>query len=552
MSFFSSQARAASTNASRQLEGCAIDGVPFVRLHHADDHMRGVVSRLGEQLITVGTLNLKVFNENAEFDLLFGRKIPLEDDHVGKFLLSGRVAVSFEAMREANPNNRQLLNAMDAMEKAIVQKFTGQGSHIQKIGVIIRLAGRAESQLEHVDGRCSDAGASTTKSILIPLRTQRSTLFVDARTDAALLSGKIACPLMFCGDVTEHDADKCVHNGYCSSGTPDGDIVSMTVFASISFDESLDRQRHSYAKATEEIGCIPNAVISSAIRIPPVKNCVVCSRDIVNRNLACIRVCVACNGREQHGIHVICDACNRWPCDAMPKESVDKLKKDSDRSSILSYIYRSQYDEFGNGRRCEHPTAVWQPLDIRHRIRLYFNDEEIRHSARWILRLHVLNVLDAVQNSEYATLSVLELAASLLGSCSRRRWLVKLVLSFACIYLVQSDDDTSDALFFNVDAMDEYIQGRKARLNALVDLCSSPTALDYEMFGRPLMCALSTQESEVSTRCSCVNLRDRPCSSGFDVLPKLRGDGQITNPKYSMMVNNMKSKYEVKSGTAII
>ena len=123
--------------------------------------MRGVVSRLGEQLITAGTLNLKVFNENAEFDLLFGRKIPLEDDHVGKFLLSGRVAVSFEAMREANPNNRQLLNAMDAMEKAIVQKFTGQGSHIQKIGVIIRLAGRAESQLEHVVGRCSDNKVDT-------------------------------------------------------------------------------------------------------------------------------------------------------------------------------------------------------------------------------------------------------------------------------------------------------------------------------------------------------------------------------------------------------
>ena len=546
MSFFSSQARAASTNASRQLEGCAIDGVPFVRLHHADDHMRGVVSRLGEQLITVGTLNLKVFNENAEFDLLFGRKIPLEDDHVGKFLLSGRVAVSFEAMREANPNNRQLLNAMDAMEKAIVQKFTGQGSHIQKIGVIIRLAGRAESQLEHVDGRCSDAGASTTKSILIPLRTQRSTLFVDARTDAALLSGKIACPLMFCGDVTEHDADKCVHNGYCSSGTPDGDIVSMTVFASISFDESLDRQRHSYAKATEEIGCIPNAVISTAIRIPPVKNCVVCSRDIVNRNLACIRVCVACNGREQHGIHVICDACNRWPCDAMPKESVDKLKNDSDRSSILSlYIF------------IDHSTMSLVMVDVVNTRRQSGNllTSAIESACTSTTRKFD-TVLDGYCVSMFSTyltrFKTLELAASLLGSCSRRRWLVKLVLSFACIYLVQSDDDTSDALFFNVDAMDEYIQGRKARLNALVDLCSSPTALDYEMFGRPLMCALSTQESEVSTRCSCVNLRDRPCSSGFDVLPKLRGDGQITNPKYSMMVNNMKSKYEVKSGTAII
>ena len=498
------------------------------------------------------TLNLKIFNDTIEFDLLFGRRIPLEDDHEGKLLLSGRVAVSFESMRDANSGNERLLTAMDDMEKVIALKFTDQGSHIQKIGVIIRPAGRAESQLEHVDGQCSDAGASTTKSILIPLRPQRSTLFVCARTDADLLSGKIACPMMVCGDVTEHDADKCVHNGYCSSNTPDGDVVSLTVFASISFAQNLDRQRHSYAKSTEEIGCIPNAVISTALTIPPVKNCVVCSRDIINRNLACLRVCIACNGRETLGFHVVCDACNHWPCEAMPKASVDMLKESSERSCILNYIYRSQFDEYGNGRRCEHPTAVRLPLDIRHTIRLYFDDDEIRKSARWVLRLHVLNQLEAQPDSPYATLSILDFIDTLLGSCWRRRWLVKLVLAFVCIYYVQTEEDTSDALFFNNDAMLQYIRGRKSRLSALVDLITSPTAVDYEMFGQPFMSALSTQDTVLTTRCSCVDLRGRACASRFDDVPVLQIDRPINNPSYSLMITQLKSKYEVKSGNVRI
>ena len=126
------------------------------------------------------------------------------------------------------------------------------------------------------------------------------------------------------------------------------------------------------------------------------------------------------------------------------------------------------------------------------------------------------------------------------------------MLAFVCIYYVQTEEDTSDALFFNNDAMLQYIRGRKSRLSALVDLITSPTAVDYEMFGQPFMSALSTQDTVVTTRCSCVDLRGRACASRFDDEPVLQIDRPINNPSYSLMITQLKSKYEVKSGNVRI
>jgi hypothetical protein len=272
--FFQSQLREPTSTASLQFCAAQHEGVPFLTVHRGDESLRQLMIDLDSVIMVNGTLNPSVFNEGLEYDLLFGRRIPMEGDHEGIELRSGRLGVSFEALLEANRVNVNLNRAVTRVKKHIEHTFGESEGHVDKIGLVIRPCGRVEAQLEHVDGRCSDAGVSNTKSVLIPVRPQRSTLFVGARTATELMSGSLTCPYLEPGDAVELDADKCVHQGYCSRRSPIGDMVSICVFASVLYSRGRSRRSSSYAKETAQIGCTPHDVLKHGVPVPPVISCV--------------------------------------------------------------------------------------------------------------------------------------------------------------------------------------------------------------------------------------------------------------------------------------
>ena len=542
-SFFDYQARTPTTAMSQKFAKSETDGVPFFMVHRSDDDLAQLLQNLDNQLMENGTIRLDIFNEELEYDLLFGRKIPVDGDNQGKRLLSGRVGVSFDSLRRSNSRKQKLKQSLKDVE-AYVRKRFGDGGDIDKIGFVLRPAGRAEAQLEHVDGNCSNAGKSTTKSVLIPLRRQRSTLFAGARSEEEIMNGAIACPLLERGDVIELDSDKCVHLGYCSGSTPAEDIVSVVIFASISFSTERSSKQGAYVDSSERIGCLPNDVMSTTLSTPPVLKCVCCSRDIIHRRLTKILACALCTQSEPSKLHVVCDACTRWPCDALSSEKLSCLTSGaSSSSSLLAFIHRSLVDDYGTTRFCVHPSASRIPIDGRMVIRLYFSDDELFRAARWIIMLHTFNVLDASVVGHYDE-SVMSFVTRVLGSCDRLLWLTRIMLTFMGIYVMTTHDNCDEGLCFNVDAIDGYIASRKASLRSLITFCAHPTLAHYQVLGQPLEAVLR-RNSELKTRCTCPDHETVGCLTKIDSAPRLPTSAQV-DPRYNQYANALRNEYEMK------
>ena len=550
--FFNSQLTTPTSTASLAFGEAQHEGVPFVLIHRGDATLRQLVTALDILVMNEGTLDQSIFNDLLEYDLLFGRRIPVEGDHEGIVLRSGRVGVSFQSLREANSKNLALTTALGDLETHVQSTFGEGTARLDKIGLVIRPCGRVEAQLEHVDGKCSDAGKSRSKSVLIPLRQQRSTLFVGARTLSEIMSGCLSCPYLEPGDAASLDADKCVHQGYCSGRTPIGDMFSLCIFASLMYSRARSHKSSTYAKEIDQIGCLPHDVMKHGVPVPPVVSCVCCDRDIVNRVPQRMQICSLCADVNVRSLGVVCDACTRWLCEPLPREQQLRLQELAQSSKLLRFMSYSLFDEFGQTRLCNHPTSSRVPLDSRYRVRLYFSDNELRNAARWVIRLHTCNLLEASIEGETGIGDDLKrIGEQLLGPCERLSWLTKLMLSFAGIFYVFSDDYPSNSLFFNAETLEDYIRGRKMKLSELVEFCSSPTADMYDLIGRPLNAMLTSNPFELRTRCSCVGIEERSCDASFDSIPTIPSTSTSWNQKYSMAMTNVKSAYYMKCGVEL-
>lgn len=456
------------------------------------------------------------------------------------------MGVTFDNLRKANPNNTALKRCLKVIREYIGTTFGGDNK-IDKISIVIRPAGRAESQLEHVDGNCVQAGNSTSTSILIPIRRQRSSLFVGARNEAEIMSGRLVCPLLESGDVVELDTDMCVHLGYCCGSTPMEDIVSMLIFESIKMSTLSATKGTAYEGLSERIGCLPHTVLSTAISVPPVQNCVCCGRDIFHRALLRIRCCQLCTDADPlRLLHVVCDACTSWPSEALTSDKLARLEAAASTSTLMAFLHTSLVDGYGTSRRCAHPAVSRVPFDPRQLIRLYFRESELSCAARWIIALHTSNVLDAdvVDASDE---SVMDFVDRSVGGCQRQKWLLQLMFTFIRVFVMRSDDNPAESLFFNSNTLDAYIAKRKEQLRVLVTFCSSPCAEQYHYIGQPLEVLLSRNLEDLKTRCTCTaaDLSKASCLSLFRKVPIVRSL-KVADARYSKFAATIKSEYVMR------
>ena len=541
--FFESQSRSPTSLMSKKFEHAETGGVPYFVVHRQNENLANHLRALDHELMDKGNLRLDVFNEELEFDLLFGRNIPVEGDHEGKKLLSGRVGVTFHSLRKANPSNTDLKRCLKEIRAFIQTEFGGFGK-LDKISVVIRPAGRAEAQLEHVDGHCGQAGMSTSKSILIPIRRQRSTLFVGARKEADLMSGSLVCPILECGDVVELDTDRCVHLGYCCGCTPSDDVVSMLIFASITMSTRSSPRGTAYEDFSERIGCLPHTVFSTAISVPPVQNCVCCGRDIFHRVLTRIRCCGPCTDADPSRLHVVCDACTRWPCEALSPDKLATLEVAASTSSLMTFIHTSLVDDYGASRRCGHPCVSRISVDRRQQIRLYFSDIELTYAARWVVMLHTSNVLDAaiIGTCDESVMAFIERSV---GGCQRQKLLVTLMFTFICVYALRIDDNPAEALFFNSNTIEAYIAARKEQLRGLIAFCSTPSAGQYHAIAQPFEVLLRRNMDALNTRCTCSSDIEASCLSRLRKGIKLPRPAVI-DQRYCQFALMLKDEYMMR------
>ena len=271
--------------------------------------------------------------------------------------------------------------------------------------------------------------------------------------------------------------------------------------------------------------------------------CVRCSRDIIHRRLTKIVACALCTELDPLKLHVVCDACTRWPCEALSSEKMSCLRSNATSSSLLAFIQRSLVDDYGTSRFRVHPSASRIAIDGRMVLRLYFSDDELFRAARWIIILHTFNVLDASVVGEY-DVNVMSLVARLLGSCDRLLWLTRIILTFMGIYVTSSNDNCDEALFFTLDSIDGYISSRKSSLRAVITFCAHPTLAHYEVLGRPLEAVLR-RNAELKTRCTCADHETVGCLTKIDAAPRLRTSEQA-DPRYKQYAMALRSEYENK------
>lgn len=66
---------------SKNFEHAKFGSVPYLIVRRGDKTLARHLESLDHELMDNGSLKLSVFNDKLDYDLLFGRKIPVEGDH---------------------------------------------------------------------------------------------------------------------------------------------------------------------------------------------------------------------------------------------------------------------------------------------------------------------------------------------------------------------------------------------------------------------------------------------------------------------------------------
>ena len=121
------------------------------------------------------------------------------------------------------------------------------------------------------------------------------------------------------------------------------------------------------------------------------------------------------------------------------------------------------------------------------------------------------------------------------------------MLTFIRVFVMRSDDNPAESLFFTFNTLDAYIAKRKEQLRVLVTFCSSPCAEQYHYIGQPLEVLLRRNLEDLKTRCMCTaaDLSKASCLTLFRKVPTVRSLG-VADARYSKFAATIKSEYEMR------